>query len=81
MSEEIDTEEFDAKRKEIDGLHKWLELRQNDAMYSEKSPCEVIEELLKEAELTGENGELPWEVGVFSESEVGFRGPAFDEPI
>lgn len=46
----------------------WLTMKQNEALYwRDLSPCETIQELL-----TDLNREQP---------PIGFRGPAFDEPI
>jgi hypothetical protein len=59
-----------------EGIKIWLETRQNQAIYSESSPCETIQELLVDLETCHK---FPWET--MGEHEIGFRGPGYDEPI
>ena len=43
------------------GIKKWLESAQNSALFSDKSPCETIEELLQDLEKSAVHNVLPWE--------------------
>lgn len=45
-----------------DGIKKWLETRQNQALYSDKSPCETIEELLNDVRISDTSNAFPWEL-------------------
>lgn len=48
-------------RSEIyEGIKAWLESAQNAALYSDKSPCEIIEDLLKDNQEAFQNEGYPW---------------------
>jgi hypothetical protein len=53
------------------GLKRWLEIRQNQALFSEESPTEVIEGLLKDLDTCHE---FPWET-LLDETDLYYRKP------
>jgi hypothetical protein len=51
------------------GIKRWLETRQNQALYSDKSPCETIQELIEDL---ANCHEFPWET-MLDETDLYYR--------